>query len=445
MRISENLHLICVAGWNATADQRGLFPTTISALLSLRSSVSSTPIHIMPTYPRLPREVWGRIAGCLAGDSDRNALCKLALTSSYFADDCQQILFRCLDFEDGDRKRPWNSREVHRLFLLAILASPDRLAKYVRTYTSACMTIAPSGGVMHSVRSITNAGSRSMIHGTEAAMELWNVTFAALPLMINLEHLTFGSYGLQSDSIRASACILRSCFFSLKTLTWGNPADSAELCTDFLPRQPLLQALTIRDFSEPSNPINPKIPAVHSSLLPRLKSLNAPTNVMLALLPGRDINAASWNLTMERVISVHGNHERVASAQDMARALKDTRYLSLSDIKCLKEIGNEMPSVEVLNLNCYDWDWVRPFIMDRHSADITLASAQGQGRQLRIQQDVPMGRIEKILLPAGANFAPRRRGQRTRSRLLEILQRHLHPQSVAGLSNPRPCARSIRL
>lgn len=110
----------------------------------------------------------------------------------------------------------------------------------------------------------------------EVSLKLWTVTSAALPSMINLEHLKFGSI-LQSPS----AQIIQNCRFLLRSMHWKSSGDSKALCTDFLASQNRMEHLDLEFFDSD----------LPQGVCPRLKSIRSTQATWLSIREGRTILA----------------------------------------------------------------------------------------------------------------------------------------------------------
>lgn len=310
------------------------------------SSVSHSSFQRNGTcQPRLPSELLGAILEPFAGKSGKRDLLNAALAFEALRNESQRILFRSVVIPEGITERRSLKNLIRQCaFFSAIVNAPERLGPYVQTVASEYLTTAPVESNLHSKESISAHGQDSY---RQATMRLYNLTFLAFPHLIHLKHLTFASLNMGHDWRKnTSIRLLRSCTFSLNSLSWHRPQDLPILASDFFPHQQSIQSFYMRgDFSN-----GVMIP---SEVLPKLRLLYASSHLLLALLPGRHVKSVTW---------AESTGEPDALIEAVSELLTGVEYLAISHNQTLQNVpvSRNLLSVKVLCLKTYDRaNWVR--------------------------------------------------------------------------------------
>lgn len=153
----------------------------------------------IPVAMQIPNDLYGTIAECL--HEDKHALLALALASKAWCAESQRVLFRIVLDEGSDIE---NIRYNHGLFCQAIILNPT-LGSYVHTYSQRKLICHP------------HQGADSPIF--RPASDMWELTEAALPALVNLKHLRV--VPLCDDEAPAPLLEFKGCTFSLRSLVWG--------------------------------------------------------------------------------------------------------------------------------------------------------------------------------------------------------------------------------
>ncbi|KAF5328436.1 hypothetical protein D9619_013256 [Psilocybe cf. subviscida] len=213
--------------------------------------------------PELPL---GLIRNTLEHISRSGDLCAVSLSFHALRAEGQSILFK---------QRTPSSIDNHSQFMDAVIASPERLALFVRAYFQ-WLSIYSLSPWQSSAREIS-----------QSLYQLLRKTQSALPLMRNLKAFYY------RRPIREQPTVfpLRNCWdFALETLNWNASAHDEELYRCFIPTQPELRHISI------TGPENGTIDGLDPLPLacPKLMSLCGHDRDVYILLPGKTITHLMW-------------------------------------------------------------------------------------------------------------------------------------------------------
>jgi len=246
------------------------------------------------TYPALPRDIVAIIVS--GGSFDTSDLLAISLVSQYFRDEAQRALFRQPNGHYLDAFNNAPSAMTSVMFLRQIIKSPDRLALMVLSYTITAWWFDIA------------ASDKRWWQST-----LFDRLSVALPLMTNLKALQYHA----ANDVRPPSLIFpifRRCKFTLEmfgaTITG---ARDARMIPAFLKSQPRLRELWISGVGEHA----PRH-EVMQNLCPRLESLGGDTEIVNAILRGRN------NIRHIRWLSSRTNRQ---NNWDLTEEFKGVRFL----------------------------------------------------------------------------------------------------------------------
>lgn len=234
-------------------------------------------------------------------------------TSKACSVEAQRILFSIVIHLDGGHQRTVR-------FLNAIINSPDRLALYVHVLK---------------------------LHMTYTLQEpILGLIPAAFRVMHNLKHLYFRSY-----KAIPFASSLRGVSFRLEGLDWGCRMDERELALNFLPSQPHLKYIRLKDWNPngSASGVGPRV----GDVCPRLECADGPGSVLLALLPNHpEAKVVLWHPSRAEPQQAPGIATEVL-AEELGR-IECLSYTGMFQGHSVWNISRWLTSLRVLELRGYD-------------------------------------------------------------------------------------------
>lgn len=246
-----------------------------------------------------------------------------ALVSRDFRHEAQRVLFRSPFTIPLHADSPRGER-----FLDTVIASPNRLALFVRRYRQRNFWHDPVVDLDIDIDEVTH---EDIAVAQKQNAPIVRKTGAALRAMKSLTHLVL--IGINAPILppgESLADVLRGCTFSLEMFSWLHPCDDHVVINEFLRTQPNLRHLGLYGLRRNQYARGVDITDLRRAgreVCPRLQSLSMPLETAELFLPGRKIRSLCFTLQYEDIEV----DTQTPSMEHLANELSTVEYMEYDE------------------------------------------------------------------------------------------------------------------